>query len=266
MKIPVLFLCHNVVDHEAAFWKRELSRRVLRNGRWFIVHARTEREKLERLLPETAPVYHPQPLFDHFPPAQGVFRRCASLELLFYGFIRPYKGLEILIDAMTLIPDLDVHLSIVGEPWRTDAAVWRQRIASAGIDRRVEFMPRYVTEQETAEYFHRADAIVLPYTSATGTAVAAAAYHYRKPVIGSRVGGLVDIVDEGSTGLLFAPGSASALASAIRRFAIGGLPEAPSAIERFSSRMTWDGLAACVVDMIAQPERVKHADAVMAEA
>jgi glycosyltransferase involved in cell wall biosynthesis len=241
--VPVIFICHNVVDHEAADWKRWLSKRVMQHGTAFVVHSTKEQEKLVDLLGPVNVVYHPQPIFDHFPRAQGTLPRKAAVELLFFGFIRSYKGLLILLDAVSRVRDLDVHLSIVGEPWGEHEEVWRARIRAAGIEQNVEFVPGYASAVDSAEYFHRADAVVLPYTAATGPAVLAAAYHYRKPVLASRVGGLVDIVEHGITGLLFPPGDPARLAAAIRCFAAERLTGAPAAIERLSPSMSWDGLA-----------------------
>jgi glycosyltransferase involved in cell wall biosynthesis len=241
--IPVLFLCHNVVDHETAGWKRRVARMVLRHGAGFAVQTREEEGKLRRMLGDVDVSYHPHPVYDHFPPAKGLLLRRASLELLYYGFIRPYKGLDVLLDALSGLDDLSVHLSIVGEPWGDDEGVWRRRIDDAGIGDRVEFVPRYVTDEETAEYFARADAIVLPYRSATGTGVIAAAYHYRKPVIASYVGGLRDVVTDGKTGLLVPPGDPIALQAAIRRFAGAGIPGVAANIDRAAADMTWGHLA-----------------------
>lgn len=246
-RVPIVFVCHNVVDHEAAAWKQLLSRRVLRAGDRFLVHATEEQRKLRALLGPVDVAYSPQPLFDSFPAAQGTLARRGSTELLFFGFIRPYKGLDTLLQALTLLPDLDIHVSIVGEPWRDGEAVWKERIASAGLGRRVELVARYVTHAAAAEFFHRADAVVLPYTSATGTAVISLAYHYRKPVIASRVGNTPDVVEHGRTGLLFPPGDAEALAAAIRRFAAERLPDAGPAIDRLADLMTWERLAAAVL-------------------
>jgi glycosyltransferase involved in cell wall biosynthesis len=254
MNIPVIFVCHNVVDHEATAWKRWLSRVVLRNGRRFVVHSTGEKTKLEELLGDVDVISRRHPVSDQFPPARGTLPRRAALELLFYGFMRRYKGLPTLIEALALVPDLDVHLSMVGEPWGDDEAVWVHRLHEAGVAHRVELVPRYVTSAETAEYFQRADVVVLPYTAATGTAVIATAYRYGRPVLATRVSGVVDVVEDGVTGLLFPPGDAAALADAIRRVAAGALGDASASIERSRSLTTWDELATCVLGETARLE------------
>lgn len=241
--IPVVFFCHNVVDHEASLWKRLLAKMVLYQGASFVVQTREEESGLRDLLGEIDVMYHPHPVYDQFPPAQGLLKRRARMELLFYGFIRPYKGLDMLLEAMSGLEDLDVRLSVVGEPWGKEAVDWERRIHEQGIGDVVEFVPRYVSEEESAEYFARADAIVLPYRSATGTGVVAAAYHYRKPVIASNVGGLRDVVIDGETGILVEPATAERLRVAIRKFAAEGIPGATENIGKAISGMTWEHLA-----------------------
>lgn len=241
--IPVVFFCHNVTDHEASSWKRLLARSVLHQGSGFVVQTREEESRLRDLLGEIDVMYHPHPVYDQFPPAQGMLKRRARVELLFYGFIRPYKGLDILLEAMSGLDDLDVRLSVVGEPWGKETVGWDRRIHEQGIEDVVEYVPRYVSEEESAEYFARADAVVLPYRSATGTGVVAAAYHYRKPVIASSVGGLRDVVIDGETGILFEPATAERLRAAIRTFAAEGIPGAAENIGKAISGMTWEHLA-----------------------
>ena len=99
--IKVRFLCHNVGDHETAAWKLALTRAVLRQGDSFIVQAVEEERRLRSLLPNADVTVHPHPIYDQFPnpdPTARLARR-GDLELLFYGFVRPYKGLDLLIEG-----------------------------------------------------------------------------------------------------------------------------------------------------------------------
>ena len=99
-----------------------------------------------------------------------------------------------------------------------------------------------MSDLDVAQYFQRADFVVLPYLAASGSAVASVALRYGKPIIASRVGGLTDVVEDGVSGVLVPPGDATALARAImgatrdeaRRLAIG--------VEEFKARCTWDTL------------------------
>jgi glycosyltransferase involved in cell wall biosynthesis len=246
--VPVVFLCHNVIEHDAARYKRELTRIVLRGARAYCVQSQSEARELSALLPEAEVVVHAHPLYDQYPASNRQLTRRAPLELLFFGVIRPYKGLDILLQAMALLVRQDVHLSVVGEFWKHEAET-RKRITELGIAGKVELIPRYVDEQEAANYFSRADAVVLPYRSASGSGVIPMAYHYDKPVIATRVGGLVDAIRDGRTGILVDPTSPRALAEAIDRFDLTSRGAMQSEIRAMKSTMTWEGLAATLLQL-----------------
>ena len=247
LRIPLVFFCHNVFDHEGAPWKRHLSHLVLTSGDLFVVQTTKERERLQRLVDARPVIQHPHPIYRQFPEALGTLPRRAPLELLCFGAIRPYKGLDVLLNALSLVRHIPWHLTIVGEPWWGEGERLVQMLGQLNLSDRVETVLRYVSESEAAEYFARADAVVLPYRDATGTGVAAAAYRYRKPIIASAVGGLLDVAQEGKTALLVPPGDVRKLADAIAHFSAYGLPEAETAIGRLVTRMSWESLAAEVV-------------------
>lgn len=242
----VRFLCHNVVDHEAARWKLALARFVLTKGGSYVTHSRSDAQNLRRLVPDAEVFVHPHPIYDQFPPSSRRLPRRAARELLFFGLVRPYKGLDVLIEAMGLLKGENVALSVVGEFWggrdETDG-----RIRELGLGERIELVPRYVSDAEAADYFARADAVVLPYRGATGSGVVALAYHYDKPVIASRVGGLADVVEDGRSGYLVPPGDPDALAAAIRGLDHADLAGMARAITEVKTTMSWDHLARAIV-------------------
>jgi glycosyltransferase involved in cell wall biosynthesis len=251
-RIPVTFFCHNPTEHEGTLWKRALSKWVLGTTDRFVVHAEHSKRALLEMFPQASILVHPHPVHAHLPEPSGSLARRAALELLFFGFVRPYKGLDVLIDALALLRDADVRLTIAGEFW-SGLQDCRDRIASLGLGERIELRPRYHSEAEVAELFARADAVVLPYRSATGSAVIPVAYHYRKPVIATRVGGLPDVVLPERTGLLVDPGSPTALADAIRRMSAQRAAAMREDIGVLATSMTWEGLARTVLESLARP-------------
>lgn len=246
--VEVHFICHNVVEHETAAWRRFVTRRVLAIGSSYTVHTRIDERNLLSMFPDATHVLHPLPVFDNYPPAHGSLVREHELELLFFGFVRPYKGLDVLIEALALVdPGLDVRLAIVGEFWH-GAEESRSRIERLGLEGRIDIVERYVSDAEAAEYFDRADAVVLPYRAATGSGVVAVAYHYDTPVISTEVGGLPDVIVDGETGLVVEPESPIALARAIERLAVADRSLMRSAIQRFKAeRLSWPGFASAVL-------------------
>ncbi|MEO5875314.1 MAG: glycosyltransferase, partial [Streptosporangiaceae bacterium] len=154
----------------------------------------------------------------HLPGAVGgthpdeVFRR-----LLFFGMVRPYKGLDVLLRALPA----DVALTVAGEFW-SGLAETRQLIAELGLD--VELKPGYVPAGQIPALFAGADALVLPYRSATASQNAHMAFEYGIPVIATRAGGFAAQVREGIDGLLAEPGDVASLGDALKRFYAEGEP------------------------------------------
>ncbi|HEU5014468.1 MAG TPA: glycosyltransferase, partial [Roseiflexaceae bacterium] len=138
--------------------------------------------------------------------------------ILFFGFVRPYKGLEYLIQAMPLARQRrPVHLLVVGEFW-SSPEFYERFTRDLHVEHAVTFVNRYVPNEELKPYFDLADVVVLPYVSATQSGVAQLAFGFGKPVITTRVGGLYEVVEDGVNGLLVPPQDEQALADAITRF------------------------------------------------
>jgi glycosyltransferase involved in cell wall biosynthesis len=243
--IPVTLLCHNVVEHESTMWKQRLTKTVLQAADRFVVHTSADADNLRRLLPSAPVAVHPHPVYDRFPPPKAAPPRRAGFELLFYGFVRPYKGLDLLVEALGLVTDDDVYLTVAGEFWQGEAE-FRARIAELGLQQKIELAPRYHSDDETAALFARADLVVLPYRSATGSGVIPLAYHYGKPVLATRTGGLVDVVEDGVTGFLVPPNNPAALAAGLHRARGFRPPDAAFAMQR--ERMSWSGLARLLLE------------------
>lgn len=242
----LVFLCHNSLEHESAIWKRLLSNNVLSMATRFLVHTKEDRKNLRQWFPEKAVDVQFMPVFDNFPVPLGKLPRRKGLELLFFGFVRPYKGLSTLLEAMALLKSENVHLTIVGEFWN-GAGETNAFVHSHGLDGQVEVVARYVPDAEAAEYFARCDLVVLPYHSATGSAVIPSAYHFNKPVLATKVGGLPDVVVDGETGTLVEPCSSDALAHAIRSILVGEMHFNLERIARFKAELSWDGFASAVL-------------------
>ncbi len=245
--LTVVFFCHNVVEHESAGWKTRLTRWVLGQGSRFVVHTSEDAANLRHLLPGAEVRVHMHPVYNQFPVAKNLWPKRGALELLFYGFVRPYKGLDLLIEAMVQTAD-NVYLTIAGEFWDGEKQI-REQIQALGLSERVELRPRYHTDVETAELFTRSDLVVLPYRSATGSGVVSVAYHYDKPVIATRVGGFLDVVLDGRTGKMVEPEDIEGLAEAINSMTRIGAEAMVPAIRALKGKMTWTSLAATLLDV-----------------
>lgn len=243
-RVPLILLCHNVVDHEASSWKERLSAAMMRMADGFIVHSREHRDLLAARYPRHPIMQAPIPSYENHVKAARQLPKRGRLELLFFGFLRPYKGLDTLLDALELLDDREVHLTVAGEAWSDSAATVERlrRIEGKNIELHLDF----VSDEKAAELFDRADTVVLPYEAASGSAVVALAYDFDKPVIASRVGGLIDAVADGETGILFSPGNAGELAALLRGLDRDRTTSLAQGVARHKSPRGWTEFAESV--------------------
>ncbi len=217
--IHVIAIVHNAFDHEAGNVKNALMKYQLLNSTSFVCHNQSLADDIKQVVGTPSISVSPHPIFDQYPQAKGELKRRANVELLFFGIIRDYKGLDILLEALTQMPaDLNYHLSIVGECWG-DINQYKKQAQEFGLSENVEFVHRYVSDQEAAEYFHRADAVVLPYRSMTGTGVIPLAYHYKKPVIATNLPAFHEVIEQAKTGVIANGVSVSSVAESLIEFA-----------------------------------------------
>lgn len=252
--IPSCFICHNVAGHGAAGWSRPFVKFALRAGAAFVVQSAQEASLLQRWMQDARIAVAPHPVYSQYPEPAAAPPRRAALELLFFGFVRPYKGLEVLLQALARLKEHDVFLTIAGEFWERPER-FRKLISTLGLDGKVQLIDRYVDEAEVATLFSRADALVMPYLSATGSGVLGIAYHYGKPVIASNVAGLAEFVQDGATGFLVEAGSAEQLAGAIGRLSSPLAESLKPAIRRLAGSLTWEALAAIVMQQVRHVQR-----------
>jgi len=236
-----LLLCHNVWDHETGPLSAALTRAVLRRADRIVVqNSRAEAEVRSEFGEKPVAVLpHPsEPRAVLLDRAEARGRLGVPLDspvFLFSGILRPYKGWDLLLAAFhevrRAIPD--ALLILAGEPWGDAARLAAAAGAAERAGRRfsgerpsfsgVRLELRYLPEEERTLWFAACDAVVCPYRHATGSGIAADAIAFGRPVIGTQVDGLLDVVKDGASGLLVPPGDVPALASAMIRFVHDGL-------------------------------------------
>ncbi len=250
--ISSLILCINVYDHEDSPLKKLLTRYILRRADLLIVHSEEERVALREIAPSTPLRKQLLPIFSY--PVAAVPRETEAqrtVNLLFFGFVRSYKGLDLLLRAVALVKELDLRLSVVGEFWE-GTEEYLTLVRGLGIGDRVELVPTYVAEEEMARYFARADLVVLPYRSAKTSGVIATSYGFGKPVLATDVGGFHEVVLDGCTGKLVRPGDPQAIADGIRWFfANREITFAENIASFVGDRMSWGSLVTTMEEMVA---------------
>ena len=242
----VCMVVHNAFDHEVSGWKDRLMGWQLSAADRFVTHNQALADETDKRYPTKTAQVFPHPIFDDVPAAIGTLEKRGKLELLFFGLVRPYKGLDVLLDAIERLDSDQVKLTVAGEFWQgldETKARLEQLDASASVD----LIPRYVGDAEMAELFHRADVVVLPYHAVSGSGVVSVAFQYRTAVIASDLPGFADIIHDGKTGWLFKTGDAADLARVIDGLERGQAYIVGEAAGRFGDTLTWDRFADVVL-------------------
>jgi glycosyltransferase involved in cell wall biosynthesis len=225
-----VMICHNVEPHEPVPLGAQLTRAVLRHADLLVLHASHQVAELAELGLADRPVlqaFHPRfpagELCARPTPEQVAAERARQgdpgLSLLAFGAIRPYKGIDLALEALARVPpELRARLTVAGVFWDGGDAL-RRRARELGVEDRVELRNGFVSNEEAAVLFSAADACLLPYRSATQSGVLQLSFAYGVPAIATAVGGLPEALTDGVDGILCPPEDVGALAAAVRRMA-----------------------------------------------
>lgn len=204
----ILALTDNAIPHEKRIGDVPFTKYFLSACQGFITMSRAVLQDLEKLQPSKPKVYHPHPLYDNFgdPEPKASAIKALGLEpafryVLFFGFIRAYKGLDLLLKAFAdeRIQSLPVKLIIAGEFYE-DAQPYEELIRSHNLEHRIVRAMEFIPNSQVVHYFCAADLVVQPYKHATQSGVSQIAYHFNKPMLVTDVGGLPELIPDGKAG------------------------------------------------------------------
>ena len=254
--VRVLGLVHNAIPHERRPGDLALGRFALRACDGLIALSEQVGADAARLAPGVDVRVEEHPVYDFGEPVgRGEARAALGLPadapvFLFFGFVRRYKGLHVLLDAWPRVTERfpDARLVVAGE-FYSDEADLRAQAAPL---QNVRFDADYIPDVRVPLYFGAADAVVQPYVSATQSGVAQIAFHFGRPVVTTDVGGLAEAVPDGRAGLVVPPDDPAALADALVRFASeDGLAERlAEGVRQHRERFSWGRLAEAVEELI----------------
>jgi glycosyltransferase involved in cell wall biosynthesis len=225
--IPSFALVHNALPHERHLFDATLSRYFLNICAGHVVMSDAVATDVRSLC--DAPVRLEQiehPVYERFgdplPQREARARLGLSAEspvLLFFGFVREYKGLHVLLNALPQIREQlpDVRLVIAGEAYG-DPERYQSIIREHGLNGIVDWHDGYVPSDDVPAYFSAADLVVQPYVTATQSGVAQIAFHFETPMVVTDVGGLAEVVPDGDAGYVVPPESPEDLAAAVTQF------------------------------------------------
>ena len=227
-KNKILFITENVISHEANVIDKSLTKIGLSNAYAFLSLSEKVEKDLE-FVADDRKVYRSElPVYDcyNFDEQKKItstkknfgFDENSKL-LLFFGYVRKYKGLDLLIDALAELvkKDSTYKLLAAGE-FYDDEKYYRDKVESLNLGNSVKLLNEFIPNEEVTKYFQPSDLVVLPYRSATQSGILNLAYGFYKPVLVTNVGGLAEFVDDGKTGYVIKPDSQKDLIDGIINF------------------------------------------------
>ncbi len=253
----IIAITDNLIPHEKRFFDNSLTRYFINTCDGFLTMSEAVKQQLISWNVKKPIMYTPHPMYDMF--GAGIEKNEAKIKLgletncnylLFFGFIRRYKGLHLLLDALhdERIRNRNLKVIIAGEFYE-DAKPYLNQIAQLNLQDRVELRNEFIPNSEVATYFSAADAVIQPYTDATQSGVTQIAYYYNKPMIVTNVGGLAELVPHEKVGLV-CDVNATSIASAIARFFDEKMEvtmQKNAAIEK--QKFTWSTLTNCILKL-----------------
>lgn len=218
-----MLVCHNVLPHEKGLFDILSANLVFRNVDYFIVHSKEDQTNLKKIKPDAKAYLAFHPTYEAFKYVGLNKKIKKDLKLnkktiLFFGYVRKYKGLDYLLKAMPdVLRKVDCDLLIVGEFWKGKQACL-DLINMLDIKKNVKIVSEYVPDEDVKNYFTSSNLVVLPYLSATQSGIVQLAFGFEKPVITTNVGGLPNAVSDGKTGFIVPPRDSNALTNKIIKF------------------------------------------------
>ncbi len=255
----VVAITDNIIPHEKRAGDTHFTRYFLKPCDAFIAMSEKVMQDLSLFAPHKPATRVLHPLYDNFgesiPKAEARQRlgiAAGQPVLLFFGFIRKYKGLDILFSALALLkqriqntPLQDLKLLVAGEFYE-DEKPYRQQIEESGIAGMLLLKTGFIPNQDVRDYFCAADVVVQPYRNATQSGVTPLAYHFEKPMIVTSVGALPDYVPHEKAGLVAAPEPAALAAAIERYFELGEQYFIPHLREE-KKKYSWDILVNTII-------------------
>ena len=246
----IVGLTDNIIPHEKRIGDKPLTKYFINSCDGFLTMSESVMEELNQFTRTKCKIFSPHPVYDIF--GKGIPKSTARQQLeipedrrvvLFFGFVRRYKGLDLLVRAIGRkeVRDLDVHLIVCGEFYE-DRRSYERMIDEKGIRDKVTLLDRYVDKEEVAQYFCAADIVAQTYRTATQSGVTQIAYHFGRPILITDVGGLSEIVDDKKSGYVTAANSKSIAHALVDFYENNREADMTEAVKRDGKRFTWKAM------------------------
>ncbi|HVO75368.1 MAG TPA: glycosyltransferase, partial [Ignavibacteriaceae bacterium] len=223
-KTKVLVICDNVISHERKPGEIRITQYFFKSADYFVLLSQKVKDDLHKIKPDSKYKVLPHPIYSNFgnPVPKEEAKKKLNLPddklILFFGFIRDYKGLDVLLNAMSILKDkINLKLAVAGE-FYSNKEKYLELISRLNLKDYVYLFTDFIPTSEVKYYFSACDVVVLPYKDATQSGIVQIAMNFKKPVIATNVGGISEVVLDGKTGFIVEKEDPSSLAASIIRF------------------------------------------------
>lgn len=258
-KTRCVALVHNMLPHEPSVLDKLFAPGFVRSQDAFVALSESVVRDIERLDKQNKhKTFSPHPIYDHYGDKMTKMAACKALNLpeeknymLFFGLVRAYKGLDLLLDAFSLVKDQlpDLQLIIAGEFYENEDK-YRAQIAQNGLTERIVLRNEFIPDADLRKYFGVADLIVQPYKSATQSGVTQVAFHFEKPMLVTNVGGLGEIVHDHKMGYACNPDAQSIATDLLDYFNNSRQSAFTQYLINEKSKYAWSNLTQKFIEMI----------------
>ncbi len=257
-KTKIISILDNVISHEKRFFDTVFTKYFLNQNDGFVVMSDSVRNDLFKIDSKEKKILRTEhPLYNHFGDKikSTVARRNLKIDkkkktILFFGFIRAYKGLDLLIDAFGQLDD-SYQLIIAGECYESFDK-YQRLIDNSKLKNNIFVHNSYIRDDEVALYFGAADICVLPYKSATQSGITAISHHFELPLIATNVGGLKETIINDENGLIVNEINATALKITMKKYFDDNLKNKfIKNIQLVKKNKSWSNLSNNIIDFAA---------------
>ncbi len=254
----VVSILDNIIPHEKRIGDNVFTKYFVKPVDGFVSMSANVKEDLKQFDKRKPSILQPHPLYDNF--GEAVTREEALKELnlssdfrylLFFGFIRKYKGLDILLDAMAdeKIKALPIKLLVAGEFYE-DEKPYLEQIDKLNLRERVILLKDFIPNERVKYFFSAADLVVQPYRHATQSGVTQVAYQFNVPMIVTEVGGLAEIVPDGKAGYVVPPTSICIANAIAKSFLSENLAALKTGVLQEKKRFSWQSMIESIFGLL----------------
>ena len=253
--IKVVSLVDNIIPHDHKPGDKIFAKFFVKSVDGFLAMSDSVINELKQFDSSKPVAYAPHPLYDHYGPIEPKAKAAAALNLdpdtdyyLFFGLIRDYKGLDLLLQAMACedLQHSNAQLIVAGE-FYGDSAKYYEMESYLGLRGRIHWFPEFIPDDKVRHFFNVADLVVQPYKTATQSGITQVAYHFCKPMVVTNVGGLPEIVPDGRCGYVVDP-TPQSIAIAIADF-YANRPDFSEGIAAQKLQFSWSRLTAALLSL-----------------